>query len=122
MNPKRHFTPAQERGIARLHNWALWSRLDSADTGYPSRCSYYTPPRSGDIFDGPTDEANPDIDYRDAEIVEALVVRLSTHGKIAVKMRYLNRAKIIEISIEIDESVQKTLDVLAAVEKELGHG
>lgn len=122
MKPERHFTPAQERGKERLENWALWSRLDSSDTGYPSRCSYWTPPRAGDVFEEVRDEPKPDINYRDAEIVEAMVVRLGAHVTIAVKMRYLKRAKTSQIARELGQTFQGAVDMLNRAEMEVGRG
>lgn len=47
----RPLTPTIERGRDRLENWALWTRLAGADTGYPQKCSYWTPPRAGDTYE-----------------------------------------------------------------------
>ena len=87
-------SPAVERGRERLENWGLWSRLDSHGVGYPRKCAYWTPPRTGDIYDEqPESETQPVIDYVDAELVEACVIGMTHVMRRAVKAMYLDRQR-----------------------------
>lgn len=87
--------PTVERGRERLTNWANWSRLDSADLGYPGRCSYWTPPRRGEIDEeATTDEPLPDVDWRDAEQVEAIIVTMEARSREILCARYIRRMRI----------------------------
>lgn len=89
--------PVVERGRDRLDNWALWSRLDGADTGFPRKCSYWTPPRAGDVYDESDAESLPVIDHRDAEAVEAVIVSMAHVSRAALRAKYIERRRMQEI-------------------------
>lgn len=118
MRPE-HFPPVQERGKARMENWANWARLDSSDTGYPTRAPYHTPARLGDIYES-DEEKLPDIDYRDAERTEAIVTRMPYSSRRAVKLYYLKRVKMRAICDDLHLSFDAVVRILRDAEIEVG--
>ncbi len=114
-----YFPQVQERGKERLKNWALWARLDSSDTGYPSRCSYYTPPRTGEVYD---EDVLPDIDYREAERTDKAIVGMAYSSRRAVKLYYLEQAKMRAICDDLALSFDAVVKLLKDAETEVGRG
>lgn len=97
--PTRPTLPVVERGRDRLDNWALWSRLDGADTGFPRKCAFWTPPRAGDVWDESDDaETQPIINHQDAEAVEAIIVTMAHVSKRALRAKYIDRRRIDDIA------------------------
>lgn len=107
-----------ERGREALENWGNWSRLDSSDTGFPSQCSYYTPPQAGDVWDGAEDK--PPIDTAWAIQVEAVVVGMGYEMRKAVRLRYVEQFRLDRIARAVRMDRQKAEGVLMAAEKIVG--
>lgn len=114
--------PTVERGRERLSNWALWSRLDSADLGYPGRCSYWTPPRRGEIDEGTMDEPLPDIDWQDAEKTEAVIVQMDERSRTAIRARYIERRRMGDIAKRLHTSRDNAEKLLFEAEARIGRG
>lgn len=112
-------SPVVERGRDRLRNWRLWSRLDGADVGWPRKTSYYTPPRTGDVYDD--EESMPeDIDHRDAELVNDIIHKMPYTPRICIKMVWIEREKKSALARHLGCTFQAALDHLTAAEAEIG--
>ena len=108
----------QEDGKERLTNWGRYMRLDSSDTGYPSRCTYWTPPRTGEIYTD--DDPLPDVDILDAEAVDRLVRRMPYSLLTACRLYYWRQRGVGAIRRELNCSFESAIDFLRAAEKEVG--
>lgn len=113
--------PVVERGRERLDNWALWSRLDGSDTGYPRECSYYTPPRTGDTFDEATEsETKPPIDAIDAEAVERIIVQMAHISRVAIRVRYIERQPMKAVARALNMYTDNAAKILFEAEARIG--
>ena len=116
-------SPIIERGQERLWNWAAWSRLDGSDTGFPRKTAYYTPPKAGDTWlDGSDkgDETEAAVNYLEAEWVEALVLELQPHQRLAVLDRYINHGDIEAMAKRLHVDRQRARIILAEAERYIG--
>ena len=107
-----------EKGRDALENWANWSRLDSSDTGYPSRCSYYTPPAAGDVWDGV--ETLPPIDTVLALRIESLVIGMGYTMRLAVRLRYIDRYRLDRVARAVRMERHRAENMLIEAEKMAG--
>lgn len=119
--PARQTLPVVERGRDRLDNWALWSRLDGADTGYPRKCSIYTPPRAGDVWDeGDDSDPLPIIDHQDAEAVEAIIVTMAHVSRQALRAKYIDRRRLQDIAHRLSRGRDDVEKLLYEAEARVG--